>query len=79
MIACGLPVVAADVGAMGDLLRPSEEECLFLPGDPGSLARHVITQLHDQRRADVHIDDWRGVIGAIEPRLRQIALTPVAT
>ncbi|HEY7909448.1 MAG TPA: glycosyltransferase family 4 protein, partial [Thermomicrobiales bacterium] len=39
--AVGTPVVAADLGAMGELIRADHTGVHFRPGDPGDLARAV--------------------------------------
>ena len=39
--AVGTPVVAADLGAMGELIRDDHTGVHFRPGDPGDLARAV--------------------------------------
>ena len=39
--AAGTPVVAADLGAMGELVREGHTGVHFTPGDPGDLARAV--------------------------------------
>jgi glycosyltransferase involved in cell wall biosynthesis len=72
MLACGLPVVAADVGAMGRLLAATPQ-CLYRAGDAGDLAAKLGAQLAARARPAVPIEDWAGLIGAIEPRLRRLA------
>jgi glycosyltransferase involved in cell wall biosynthesis len=79
MIACGLPVVAADVGAMGSLLSNYRDPCLFPPADAQTLAERIAIQLERRRRVEVPVDDWRSLISRIEPKLRQLALTAVTT
>lgn len=84
MLACRLPVAAARVGAMAELLAgvPSGQ---FDADDAAGLARALLAQLDDPVVAEVPIEDWARLIGALEPRLRAIVgdrsgrLTPQAT
>jgi glycosyltransferase involved in cell wall biosynthesis len=71
MLACRLPVVAADIGAMPHLFRDSPE-CLYRSGDAADLADKLEAQVARRRIADVAIEDWSEVIGAIEPRIRRL-------
>lgn len=70
MLACGLPVVAADVGAMSELFadRPAS---LFVPGDPDSLVASLNRQLDAPVGVTVPIDDWQALIGTIAPCLEE--------
>lgn len=72
MLACGLPVVAANLGAMGRFLAPVPE-CLYRPADAADLARKLRAQLTARRLPDTPIRGWDELIGALEPRLRQLA------
>ncbi|MGI8687802.1 MAG: glycosyltransferase family 4 protein [Thermomicrobiales bacterium] len=45
--AAGTPVVAADLGAMGELIRAGHTGVHFRPGDPGDLARAVAEAFAD--------------------------------
>jgi len=84
MLACRLPVAAARVGAMNQLLAnvPSGQ---FDADDAQGLARALLAQLDHPVVADVPIEDWAQLIGALEPRLRALVddqsdrLTPQAT
>jgi glycosyltransferase involved in cell wall biosynthesis len=69
MLASGLPVVAADVGAMGSLFADCREHCLYPAGDAGALAVRLQSQLDARLVPDVPIEDWRQVISKLEPRL----------
>ena len=71
MLACRLPVVAADIGAMPHLFRDSPE-CLYRSGNAADLADKIEAQLTRRRIADVAIEDWSEVIAAIEPRIRRL-------
>lgn len=71
MLACGLPVAAARVGAMTHLLA-DVPSCLFRADDAQDLARVILAQLDQPVRANVPIDDWQHLIGSLEPRLRAL-------
>jgi glycosyltransferase involved in cell wall biosynthesis len=80
MLACRLPVAAADVGAMSHLLADMRP-CLYRADDASDLARALLLQLDRPVVADVPIDDWTQLIGALEPHLlalgaRASELTP---
>jgi len=73
MLACGLPVVAADVGATGQLFA-GYPQLLFKPADAGSLAAAVLRQLQAPVTAEsLPINDWSAQIGAVAQRLPAIA------
>lgn len=71
MLACGLPVAAAKIGAMSNLLA-SVPQCLFRAGDASDLARCVLTQLNTPMTPSLEIRDWQALIGTLEPRLRAL-------
>lgn len=58
MIACGLPVVAADVGAMRALLV-GYENCLYDPNRAGALTAAIEKQLIDPRVANINAPSWK--------------------
>lgn len=68
MLACNLPVVAANVGAMQSLLAHTPH-ALYPPGDSAALARNIAALLHRPAVPDVLIDDWRTIIAELERRL----------
>lgn len=70
MLACGLPVAAANVGAMSELFS-DQPASLFAPGDPESLLASVIQQLDAPLQASVPIPEWQTLIGDIEPLLER--------
>jgi teichuronic acid biosynthesis glycosyltransferase TuaC len=74
MLACQLPVVAAAVGAMQGLFAATSD-ALYQPGNAFDLASKIAAQLSARRIADVAIDDWQTVLGAIEPHIRGLAKT----
>jgi glycosyltransferase involved in cell wall biosynthesis len=72
MLACELPVVAADVGAMRSLLAATPQ-CLYAAGSARDLAEKLAAQLHRPTMPSVRIDDWAQLITSIEPKLSAIA------
>ena len=68
MLACALPVVAADIGAMGPLFADAPQ-CLYRAGCAQDLAEKLGRQLAHPAMPRVDIDDWQQIIGRIEPRL----------
>jgi teichuronic acid biosynthesis glycosyltransferase TuaC len=84
MLACRLPVAAARVGAMTQLLANTSSG-QYDADDAEGLARALLAQLDHPAVADVPIEDWAQLIGTLEPRLRAIVgnqserLTPQAT
>jgi teichuronic acid biosynthesis glycosyltransferase TuaC len=84
MLACRLPVAAARVGAMIQLLAevPAGQ---YDADDAEGLARALLAQLDRPTVVDVPIEDWTQLIGALEPRLQAVVdnqserLTPHAT
>lgn len=72
MLACGLPVVAADVGAMRRLLAATPG-CLYRTGDGADLAARLRAQLAAPRLPDLRIDGWQELIAGLEPRLLKLA------
>ena len=72
MLACRLPVVAADVGAMRALLAPYD--CLYDPESPDSLARAVEGQLAARRIPELVVPSWKDR-GADFQRLLEQALS----
>lgn len=68
MLACGLPVAAAHVGAMIDLLADSPSS-LYQADNPESLANALLSQLNSPHVPTVTIDDWSQLISSLERRL----------
>ena len=71
MLACNLPVVAANVGAMGALFSGTPQ-CLYRAGDSRDLASKLLEQLATPQHHDIIIEDWRQIIERLEPRLQRI-------
>ncbi len=65
IIACGAPLVAADVGAMKEFLRDSPQ-CLFTPDDAASLARAISAQLVKPTRIDTKVPSWSDLAAQLE-------------
>ncbi len=66
MVACGLPVVAAKVGAIAQTLQASPE-MLFTPGDVGSLIGAVKFQLENAHLVDIKPMEWSELVESVEP------------
>jgi glycosyltransferase involved in cell wall biosynthesis len=71
MLACELPIAAARIGVMPQLLA-STPVGLYAPDDPADLARAVLELLDRPVVATVPIDDWAHIVGGMEERLRLI-------
>lgn len=57
MMACRIPMIAAKVGSMTQLLK-GHPEWLYDPEDAGSLAKAISNRLSDQRTEYGDIPDW---------------------
>ena len=57
IIACGVPMVAAAVGSMKELLR-NHPECLYEPGNPQDLARVIRLQLERKTNLQIPVPSW---------------------
>lgn len=75
MFACGLPVVAANVGAMPGVLADLPD-VLYAPQDAGDLTRAVGVQLEAGKKATTPIEDWQTIVGRLEPLLIDVARGP---
>ena len=71
MLACGLPIAAANIGAMAHLFSATPS-CLYQPEDDGSLATALLSLLDRPAKAHVEIKDWRQLIGELETPLRTL-------
>jgi glycosyltransferase involved in cell wall biosynthesis len=71
MLACGLPVVAADVGAMGGLLAEAPSG-LYRPDDADDLAVHILDQLQRRAMPLVAIEDWGQIVASLDASLRRL-------
>ena len=72
MLACGLAVVAADVGALSDLFL-NTPQLLFRSNDADSLANAVLSQLQRPTAVDLPIPDWHELITSMETSLARVA------
>ena len=71
MAACGICFVAAEVGAMGSILREYPES-LYQADEADALATCIRQQLISPRPPELLIDDWTQLIATLEPRLLHI-------
>jgi teichuronic acid biosynthesis glycosyltransferase TuaC len=71
MLACYLPLVVSDVGAMGQLFAkwPS---CLAKVGDTEDMVEKILAQLSSPVLPDIDIKDWRGQVEIIDQAIRQL-------
>lgn len=72
MLACGLTVVAADVGAVSELFADTRQ-LLFAANEADALANAVLRQFEHPVAVDLPILDWGQLIGAIETELHELA------
>lgn len=72
MLACGLPVVAAELGAMRSLFADSPA-CLYRVDDAQDLACKLLAQLDAPVASDIAVKDWAQVVAEIEPLIRRIS------
>jgi glycosyltransferase involved in cell wall biosynthesis len=73
MLACGLPVVGANVGVMSDLLA-TVPECLFEPNNAASLADALERTIGTRSRPEVDIPSWEGLATRMEAAMRRKVL-----
>ncbi|WP_028079850.1 glycosyltransferase family 4 protein [Solimonas soli] len=71
MLACGLNVVAADIGALSSLFADTPQ-LLFRANDASALADAVIRQLEHPVSPNLPILDWAQLIQGIEPLLSRL-------
>ncbi len=73
-LACGVPVVSADVGAIGDLLQ-EYPQCLFDVGEPRHLAHRIQAQRVSPMRPDIPIPTWGDQAKKMEALLEAVVST----
>jgi glycosyltransferase involved in cell wall biosynthesis len=73
-MACGIPLVAADVGALKEMLQDRPER-LFAADDPSSLARALNMQLERPSFIDEAVPSWTDMAGRLDKFLREVAAT----
>jgi glycosyltransferase involved in cell wall biosynthesis len=73
MLACRLPVVAANVGAMRGLL-PGSEQYLFDPTSMTSLVNAIVAQLGNSQRPAISVPSWQDC-GSKFGELIEVAVT----
>ena len=71
MLACQLPIVAARIGVMPQLLA-SAPDGLYRADDATDLARAVLDQLAHPQPAQITIDDWARLVGRLDGHLRAL-------
>lgn len=68
MLACQLPTVAADIGAISALFV-NQPQYLYIPGDPRSLARKISVQISASEPAKIIVNDWKTLIAELNAHL----------
>lgn len=71
MLACNLPIVAADVGSAASLLA-EHPGMLFTAGSVDGLCRAIAHQLQRPSRPTVAIPEWGELVAQLEERLVQL-------
>ena len=72
MAACGIPIVAADIGEMRTLLAETPE-CLYRADDADSLAAALGAQLHKPHRTGITPEDWHSLVARLNEALVRLA------
>ena len=72
MLACRLPVAAANIGEMKHLFATTPT-CLYQAENADSLANTLLAQLNHNVIPDITIDDWAQLIGALAPEFQKLA------
>ena len=75
IMACHIPLVAAAVGTMEDLLA-KQPECLFEPENPESFAQAIRFQLAHPTLIDLHVPSWSEIAKRLERFLEQTVKAP---
>lgn len=75
MLACGLPVVAAELGAMSTLLAETPRS-LFEPGNAEALTAAVLGQLDEKHQINVPVPDWRDLAIQLDKCLADLNQRP---
>lgn len=71
MMACGIPLVAANIGAMADVLQEFPEQ-LFEPENAESLIKAVNFQLESPRVLALDVPSWRSQAAKLEKLAEQL-------
>lgn len=71
MVACGLPFVAAEVGAIADTLQNCPY-LLYRVNNPDDLANRIVYQLRNRRLADLTPKFWPELVGQLNETLIEV-------
>lgn len=71
MAACGLPIVAADVGAMRTLLA-EQPQCLYRADDPTALAAALQAGFATLPPPAIVPEDWRQLVGKLDKTITEL-------
>jgi glycosyltransferase involved in cell wall biosynthesis len=67
MMACRLPIVAADVGVMANLL--AAPACLYMADNADSLAKTLVANIASPRIAENEIHDWEHIVRSMNENM----------
>lgn len=76
ILACRVPLIAASVGTMQDLLK-DQPSCLFQPGHPESLAAAARSQLQSPVDLDIPVPTWQALTKRLEGFFERICTDEV--
>ena len=71
VLACGVPLVAANVGELGILLQ-QQSELLYEDGDVGSFVQVLKAQLERHRGLEMNIPTWRDQALLLEQQMQSV-------
>ncbi|QSQ94483.1 glycosyltransferase family 4 protein [Acinetobacter indicus] len=74
MLACGLAIVASDVGVMSGLLHQFPQ-LLYKANDSAQLTKALEYQLIQDILPELSILDWRELVAPIEPMLKELIIS----
>ena len=73
MLACGLAIVATDVGVMSELLHQIPQ-LLYKANDSAQLTKTLEYQLTHDILPELPILDWQQLVNSIEPALKELVI-----
>lgn len=72
MVACELPVIAANIGALSDILQ-DKPEMLFKPGISEDLVKTAMHQFDRQQLTGLKVMEWGELVSDMEPLLSKLS------
>jgi len=73
MLACNLPVVVSNVGALGDLLKDFPS-CLYRSGSVDDMVDKLLAQLEAPQLLQLHVSDWQELSLHFEKIIRSVVI-----